>query len=177
MNYCNHCGSNHLQFEIPKDDHRPRYQCTHCSTIHYENPNMIVGCIATFENKILLAKRGIEPRLGYWNLPCGFLENDETVEDGAIREVLEETGLDAQIEYLSVVYSVIPSQQVYLIFKAKLKNANYILTKESTEIEFFSPDDIPWDEIAFSSNVYALKSYIKNPEMKVVHLGSYSKTS
>lgn len=134
---------------------------------------MIVGCIATFDGKILLARRGIEPRKGFWNLPCGFLEFDETIEDGAKREVLEETGLEVEIEHLKVVYSVIPSQQVYLIFKALLHSNRYVLTNESIEIELFEPSHIPWDELAFSSNVFALKAYLENPQSKVVHLGSY----
>lgn len=174
MNYCPHCGSDQLKREIPKDDHRLRTVCSNCSTIHYSNPLMVTGCLVLHEGKILLAKRGIEPRKGMWNLPCGFLENGEAVEDGAIREVMEETGIEVKIEKLHSIYSVLPAEQVYAIFKADAVNDKYTLTPESTEIQFFDPLEIPWEEIAFSANVHALQTYLDSPDFEGVHLGSYS---
>ena len=82
MNFCSNCGSSQLRFEIPGGDHYKRHICSDCDTIHYSNPNMIVGCIVEYDGKIVLARRGIEPRLGFWNLPCGFMENNETAEEG-----------------------------------------------------------------------------------------------
>lgn len=162
MNYCSNCGSSNIEFIIPKGDNRPRYYCPDCGMIHYINPNMVVGCIPIYEGKIMLAKRGIEPRLGYWNLPCGFLELDEDVKTGAIREVKEETGIDVTINYLHTVYSVLKSNQVYLIFKAEMQHKEFTLTEESTAIKLFALDEIPWDEIAFSANLFALKKLIED---------------
>lgn len=176
MNYCSRCGSDQLEQITPSGDHRPRTVCRSCNAVHYSNPLMVVGCLVVHKGKILLAKRGIEPRKGYWNLPCGFMENGETAEQGALREVEEETGLVVTIERLHSVFSVVHANQVYLIFRAQSPSTDYTLTPESTEIGFFDPDDIPWDEIAFSSNYHALKSYLDSPLSDNVHLGSYKKT-
>lgn len=173
MNYCPNCGSNALETRIPEGDHRPRQVCSNCNTIHYSNPLMVVGCLVVNDGKVLLARRGIEPRKGFWNLPCGFMENDETTEVGALREVLEETGLSVEIQHLHTVYSVVPANQVYIIYKAKATNTSYTLTPESTEISFFAPEDIPWDEIAFTANMHALKAFVENPDSTDVHLGSH----
>ncbi|KAB2814417.1 NUDIX hydrolase [Phaeocystidibacter luteus] len=173
MNYCPNCGSDRLKRLIPEGDHRLREVCENCGTIHYSNPLMVVGCLVTLDGKVLLAKRGIEPRKGYWNLPCGFMENKETAEVGALREVEEETGLFVTIERLHSVFSVVHANQVYLIFKAEAAGDDFTLTPESTEIEFFEPDEIPWGEIAFSSNEHALRSYLDSPTSSTVHLGSY----
>ncbi|NVK28725.1 MAG: NUDIX hydrolase [Flavobacteriia bacterium] len=173
MNYCPNCGSDKLENLIPDGDHRLREVCQKCGTVHYSNPLMVVGCLVTHGDKILLAKRGIEPRKGYWNLPCGFMENHETAEEGALREVEEETGLTVTIEKLHSVFSVVHANQVYLIFKAESPRTDFTLTPESIEIEFFEPSEIPWDDIAFSSNEHALRSYLDSPASTTVHLGSY----
>jgi len=175
MNFCPKCGSDKLVKEIPKHDFELRWVCQNCNTIHYQNPIMVVGCIVLHEGKILLAKRGISPRKGKWNLPCGFLEMNETAKNGAIREVKEETGIDVKVERLHTVYDVLPAGQVYLIFLASAKHTNYTLTHESTEIAFFDSGEIPWSEIAFSANVFALKKYIEHgisPNQNV-HLGTH----
>ncbi len=161
MNYCSHCGSSNLETKIPEGDHLPRIVCENCETIHYLNPRTIVGClILNDKNEVMLCRRGIEPRLGFWNLPAGFLENNEGVEEGALREVLEETGATVKLKGLHTIYNVIKAQQVYLIFEASMLDDHYELTPESTEIKFFAQSEIPWDEIAFSSNVFALNHWI-----------------
>lgn len=175
MNFCNNCGSEELEFVIPPSDHKQRYCCLNCKVIHYKNPLLVVGCIVHYEGKIVLARRGIEPKKSYWNLPCGFMENDETAEEGALREVEEETGLKVNIQSLHTVYSLPKSNQVYLIFSAIAQNNNYHLTEESTEIKFFEEKDIPWSEIAFSSNTFALEKYFQN-DLKTassVHIGHH----
>ncbi len=177
MNYCSHCGSDKLETLLPVGDHRPRIVCSSCRTVHYQNPLAVVGCLIIDNGEVLLAKRGIEPRKGYWNLPAGFMENDETVEQGAMREVEEETGLGVSIDRLHSVFSVVHANQVYLIFRASTSSRDFKLTPESTEIKFFKPNEIPWDEIAFSSNSHALKSYFGNPDSDKVHLGSYIRRS
>ncbi len=176
MNYCSNCGSDALTFKIPEGDHFPRFVCPDCDTIHYTNPNMVVGCVIIKDEKILLAKRGIEPRLGFWNLPCGFLENDETIQQGAKREVYEETGAVVELDNLHAVYNLPHANQVYLIFKATITDGKLQTTLESTEIEFFAADEIPWDEIAFSSNSFAIKKYFDHGwEDKTTHIGSFFK--
>jgi ADP-ribose pyrophosphatase YjhB (NUDIX family) len=161
MNYCSHCGSKKLQHKIPEGDNRLRYVCRDCKTIHYQNPNVVVGCLPVYKEKILLAKRAIEPRKGLWNLPCGFLENEETVEEGALRETLEETGVEVQLKYLHTVYNLPHAQQVYLIFLAEMNNLNFHPTPESEEVRLFHPDEIPWKEMAFSSSAFAIKKYLQ----------------
>lgn len=174
MNFCSNCGSNNLAFRIPPGDHRHRFICNNCETIHYSNPNMVVGCLVLHNDKILLAKRGIEPRKDFWNLPCGFLENDETVEEGALREVKEETGLDVELGELFVVYSLTKSNQIYLIFLAQARNTNFSLNEESIEIKFFAKEEIPWDDIAFSSNTFALEKFLESDGQNfTVSLGRY----
>lgn len=173
MNYCSNCGSKQLTSTIPDGDHRLRIVCESCDTIHYQNPLIVVGCLIEHEGKILLAKRGIEPRKGFWNLPAGFMENGETAEEGALREVEEETGMSVTIDRLHSVFSVVHANQVYLIFKATASSNEYTLTPESVEIEFFEPESIPWGDVAFSSNTHALKAFLQNPDSSEVHLGSY----
>ena len=97
MKYCSNCGSSNLEFKIPEDDNRKRYCCNDCDTIFYTNPNLVVGTLSTFDNKILIAKRSIHPRKDKWTLPAGFLENAETMQAGALRETLEETQARAEI--------------------------------------------------------------------------------
>ncbi|QNR23934.1 NUDIX hydrolase [Croceimicrobium hydrocarbonivorans] len=161
MNYCSHCGSDHFKRKIPADDQVKRIVCENCGTIHYENPRTIVGClILNDKNEIMLCRRGIEPQLGLWNLPAGFLENDEAVDSGALREVFEETRAEVEIIKLHSIYNLLKAQQVYLFFRAKMLKDHYELTPESTEIQFFPADQIPWKEIAFSSNVHALEHWI-----------------
>jgi len=166
MNYCSHCGSDKIVKEIPKDDHRLRLVCKSCDHIYYENPRIVVGTIPVFENKILLAKRGIEPEKGKWNLPAGFLEMNETTEEGAIRETMEETSAEIGDISIHTIFQS-DSNYIYFIFLANLKNDKINTTAESTEVKFFNPDEIPWEELAFTANEFALKSYLStdnNPD-------------
>jgi ADP-ribose pyrophosphatase YjhB (NUDIX family) len=161
MNYCNQCGAG-LRSEIPEGDDRLRYVCTSCEWIHYENPRIIVGCLPVWEEEILLCRRSIEPRRGYWTLPCGFMENGERVEDGALRETLEEANARVEIENLHTLYSVVHVNQVYLIFLARLVDLEFFPGYESLETVLFKHDQIPWEEIAFSSVRFCLENYVKD---------------
>lgn len=163
MNYCSDCGSNKIVKEIPEFDHRLRYVCKSCDKIYYENPRIVVGTIPIFENKILLAKRGIEPQQGKWNLPAGFLEMDETSKEGAIRETIEETGAEILDLTIHTVFQS-DSNHLYILYLANLKSNKFITTPESTEIKFFDSDDIPWEELAFTSNEFALKAIISKDD-------------
>lgn len=160
MNYCSNCGSDKLENKIPENDHRHRLVCKECNYIFYDNPQIVVGSIPVFNNKILLAKRGIEPQKGKWNIPAGFLEKGESLEYGAKRETIEETSCEiANISTQSIYYS--KSHHLYIFYISELKSDKFETNFESPEINFFSFDEIPWDELAFDSNLYALKSYFK----------------
>jgi ADP-ribose pyrophosphatase YjhB (NUDIX family) len=174
MNFCSHCASR-VVFKTIENDHLPRFVCETCDTIHYQNPRVIVGCIPIWEDKIMLCRRGIEPQLGFWNIPGGFLENGENVEDGAAREALEEAGLHLRIEHLQSVFTVPKANQVHLHFLATILKPEWHLTTETTEIQLFTPEEIPWHDVAFQSNEFALKSYIADREAneKRTNLGSF----
>ena len=119
MKFCSNCGEQVIQ-RIPEGDSRPRYVCEHCDTIHYQNPNIVAGVVPVWGEKVLLCRRAIEPRLGYWTLPAGFMENGESVEQAARRETLEEAC--AQVEDLQL-YSMIDVphiNQVHIFYRANL---------------------------------------------------------
>lgn len=176
MNYCSTCGSKNLEKTVPEGDNRLRIVCSNCGQIHYQNPNMVVGCLPVYKGKILLARRDIEPRKGLWNLPCGFLENEETVEEGAIREVMEETGAEVRLLHLHTVYNLPNAQQVYLIFLAEMTSADFLeITSESSEVGLFDPEEIPWKEMAFSSSAFAIERYLANKHTTQTHFGTYYK--
>lgn len=175
MNFCSNCGSNQIQLEIPEGDNRLRYCCPDCDTIHYQNPNMVVGCLIDFEGKILLGRRAIEPRAGYWGLPAGFLENGESVEDGAVRETVEEVGLAPEIIRLHCVYSIPRINQIYVFFLAKVNDPTLNLGPETLEADYFLPENIPFEQIAFPSSVFAINKYLEyrgknHPE---AHIGGW----
>ncbi|MEH0155142.1 NUDIX hydrolase [Limibacter armeniacum] len=174
MNFCSHCGSQEIRFEIPADDTFMRHICSNCGTIHYQNPKMVVGCLPLYKGKVLMARRAIEPRLGLWNLPAGFMENGEKAEEGAIREVWEETEAKVKIDRLHALYSLPQFNQVYLHFIGELESDQFAKrTSESLEVKLFDFDEIPWDEIAFESSTFALKKYLKNPDSEKVHIGYF----
>ena len=128
MKFCSNC-SHPLVERIPEGDHRNRFVCLHCDTIHYQNPKIVAGATVEWQDKILLCKRGIEPRYGLWTLPAGFMENHETTEQAAIRETLEETCAKISIHGLYSLYSIPHISQVYMFFRAAL--AEPVLTPEA----------------------------------------------
>lgn len=174
MNYCSNCGEK-VSFGHIEVDPLPRFYCTHCGEIHYQNPRVIIGCLPIWEDKVMLCKRGIEPQFGLWNLPGGFMENGENTETGALREVFEETGAHVRILHLHSVYSVVPVNQVHLHYLAAMSDLNYQLTPESTDIQMFAEAEIPWRDIAFTSNLFALKKYFEHRKNNptAVHSGAY----
>jgi ADP-ribose pyrophosphatase YjhB (NUDIX family) len=143
--------------------------------IHYQNPRIIVGCLPIWADKVMLCRRGIEPQYGLWNIPGGFMENDESVEDGALREMMEETFAPVRLIGLHSVFSVLPVNQVHLHFLVEVLNPNnFKLTPETTEIQFFTEGDINWKDIAFASNTFALRQYFEDQKqgLQRVHRGS-----
>lgn len=161
MNYCSNCGKT-VTYQTPPGDTHNRFICTSCDTIHYQNPRMVVGCLPVWQDKILICKRAIEPRFGLWTLPAGFMENNETVEEGAIRETREEAGAEVTIDYLHTLYSLPQVNQVYAIFLARMTSEKFHPGEESSACKLISPDEIPWDKLAFSAIRFCLKSYTEN---------------
>jgi ADP-ribose pyrophosphatase YjhB (NUDIX family) len=163
MKFCSDCGSE-VEFKIPDDDNRPRYVCTSCKTIHYQNPNIVAGTLPIYENKILLCKRAIEPRYGYWTLPAGFMENQETTVEAACRETLEEADAQVQNLRLYTVISVPQIDQVHIYFLADLVDGKFGVGPESLECQLFAEENIPWDDISFPTVKKTLKLYLKDKQ-------------
>jgi ADP-ribose pyrophosphatase YjhB (NUDIX family) len=138
--------------------------------IFYENPKLVSGCLLTWKDKILLCKRATEPRSGYWTLPAGFLENNETVEEGALRETMEEAGAKSNNIKLFLMCNLPNISQVYMIYHGDLINGKFSAGIESEEVKLFSQDQIPWDNLAFSVILKAIKLYyqdLKNGNMNI----------
>ena len=161
MNFCSNCGDS-VKFCTPAGDDRPRYLCESCGTIHYENPKIVVGCIPEKDKKILLCRRAIEPRSGKWTLPAGYLENGETVAQGAQRETLEEAGANIKIVAPYALFNICYVNQIYLMFRARLIDENFKAGSESTEVRLFLEEDIPWDQIAFTVIEKSLQLYFQD---------------
>ncbi len=128
MKFCSHCGNPNLQFSIPEGDNRPRYWCPDCETIHYQNPKIVVGAVPMWQGKVLLCKRSIEPRKGYWTLPAGYMENGETLQEGAARETWEEACATVAIGDLYTVFNLPHINQVYVLFSVTWKTAKRAAT-------------------------------------------------
>ncbi len=168
MKYCSNCSAT-VELLIPEGDSLPRYVCTTCNIIHYQNPKMVVGCIPEWEDKILLCRRAIEPRRGWWTLPAGFMENNETLEQAAARETLEEANARVEIGDLYAVYSLPHISQVYVLFRARLLDLDFKPGIESLEVKLLAENEVPWEEMAFRVIHDPLKQYFK--ERKLGKLG------
>jgi ADP-ribose pyrophosphatase YjhB (NUDIX family) len=158
MKYCSACGAA-VELRVPADDNRARHICTACGIIHYQNPRMVIGSIPEWEDKILLCRRAIEPRYGYWTLPGGFMENGESAGGAAIRETLEEANARIEIIDLYSMYSLPYIDQVHMLFRARLLDLNFGPGSESLEVRLFAEDEIPWTELAFRPIRYSLEHY------------------
>jgi ADP-ribose pyrophosphatase YjhB (NUDIX family) len=152
MKFCSACAAP-LIVQIPPDDTRERFVCPACGMIHYQNPKLVVGSIPVWERdgnvQILLCKRAIEPRYGYWTLPAGFMENNETTSQAAQRETVEEAGANIALHELFSILNVPHVHQVHLFYRATLLDLNFAAGTESLEVGLFSESDIPWDDLAF----------------------------
>ena len=158
MKFCSDCGAA-VSLKIPAGDSLPRHVCDACATIHYQNPKMIVGCIAEWENRILLCRRAIEPRMGLWTVPAGFMENGETTAQGASRETLEEANARVEVGPLYAMYNIPHINQVYILFRARLLDLDFSAGAESLEVKLFDEADIPWEQIAFATVRNTLTHY------------------
>ncbi len=144
MKFCNQCGAP-VRLRVPEGDTLPRYVCEACGTIHYQNPRLVVGCVPEHEGRILLCRRAIEPRRGYWTVPAGFLENGETLQQAAARESLEEALAQVTVGSLLSVVHVLHAEQVHVFFRASLPAARY-----------------GWNDIAFPSTDFTLRRYLED---------------
>ena len=161
MKFCGNCGAA-VSLRIPEGDHLPRYVCEACGTIHYRNPRLVVGCVPEHAGRILLCRRAIEPRRGYWTVPAGFMENGETLQEAAARETREEALAEVEIESLLSVVHVLHAEQVHVFFRAALPEARFGAGVESLEVELFAPEAIPWNDIAFPSTDFTLRRYLED---------------
>ncbi|WP_339854162.1 NUDIX hydrolase [uncultured Nisaea sp.] len=144
---------------VPEGDERERLVCTDCGFINYINPKIVVGAVVTWEDKFLLCKRAIEPRIGYWTLPAGFMEEGESTQDGAAREAWEEANARIEIGPLLGVYNIPRISQVQMIYRARLLSPDVSPGIESEDVGLFTWDEIPWDEIAFPTVHWAFAHY------------------
>lgn len=151
-----------FQPQVPSGDNVERMVCSQCDWIHYENPRVIVTGFCIFEDQILLARRAIAPRRGYWTLPGGFMEIGESMQQGACREVREEASAIARAEALLATYAIARIGQVHMVYLAKLDTPDHSPGEESLETRLFplTRDALPWDELAFPVNEWALRDYL-----------------
>lgn len=161
MKYCSECGAP-VALRVPPGDNLPRHVCDACGTIHYQNPRLVVGCVPEHAGRILLCRRAIEPRLGFWTVPAGFMENGETLQQAAARESHEEALAHVDIGSLLAVVHVLHARQVHVFFRAVLRTAEYGAGPESLEVTLVAPADIPWSELAFPSTEFALRHYLED---------------
>jgi len=148
LKFCSQCG-NTLAHRIPENDNRLRYICDHCHTVHYQNPRMVVGCLPIWQDKVLLCRRAIEPRKGFWTLPAGFMENGETTQAGALRETWEEAEANVDNVELYRLFDLPHIDQVYIFYRAELVEGKFGIGAESLETRLFAENEIPWRELAF----------------------------
>ena len=141
---------------VPPGDNRERAVCSDCGYIVYDNPKIVVGSVVRHGARYLLCRRAIEPRTGYWTLPAGYLELNETTEDGAVREAWEEARARIRIEGLLAIYNIPRLSQVQLIYRARLIGEAFAPGPESQAVELFGWDDIPWRDLAFPSVRWSL---------------------
>ncbi|QJD89451.1 NUDIX hydrolase [Duganella dendranthematis] len=175
MKFCSECASP-VSLSIPAGDNRPRYVCSQCATIHYQNPKMVLGSIPVWERdgelKVLLCKRAIEPRHGYWTLPAGFMENNETTGEAAIRETEEEAGANIKLGNLFSLLNVARVHQVHMFYLAELLDLDFAPGEESLDVRLFTESEIPWDDLAFPTIRTTLELFFAD-RVKIREGGGY----
>ena len=168
MKFCSTCG-HEVIVAIPPGDNLPRFVCESCGTIHYQNPRLVIGCIAEWQGRILLCRRAIEPRKGFWTLPAGFMENGETTEQAALRETAEEALAEVEAPVPFALVNVPHVSQVHLMFRGRLKDGRHGPGDETLETALLEEREIPWSEISFPSVHIALERFLEDR-----HKGSFS---
>jgi ADP-ribose pyrophosphatase YjhB (NUDIX family) len=161
LNYCSRCGAG-LSFGPAAGEHRERLRCAACGFIAYVNPRLVVSTLPSTEaGEVILLRRGIEPGYGSWAQPGGFLEIDETVREGAVRETLEETGLIVEPTDIVGLYTRAQAAIVVVAFEARIVGGSYRLCEETLEIAAFGAESIPWQDIAFDTTTLALRDWVR----------------
>jgi len=161
MNFCSNCGAK-VALRVPPGDSIPRHVCDQCGTIHYRNPLMVVGTIPEWEDRILLCRRAIEPRHGFWTLPAGFMELGETTAQAALRETLEEARARVELGEAFSLLSVPHVNQVHLFYRARLPEQEFSAGEETLEVRLFGESEIPWDTLAFRTISTTLKHFFSD---------------
>ena len=161
LKFCSNCAAP-VAHRVPPGDNKLRYVCDNCGEIHYQNPKLVVGCVPEWEGRVLLCRRAIEPRYGYWTLPAGFMENDETTGEGALRETLEEAGAHIELGDAFTLISVPHVNQAHLFYRARLTDLTFAPGEESLEVALFEEAAIPWKEIAFRTVGITLKRWFED---------------
>ncbi len=155
---------------VPDGDDRARLVCPDCGFISYENPKVVVGAVCVWQDRVLLCRRAIEPRRGYWTIPAGYLELNETMTEGAAREVWEEAGAHVTVAGLVGIYEIPHISQLYVIHRAVMDSPDFQAGPESEAVELVDWSDIPWDDIAFPSITWALRQYREDiPPVVTLH--------
>lgn len=177
MKFCSTCGSE-IERKIPDGDNRLRHMCVQCGAIHYQNPNIVTGCLVEQDDGVLMCKRAIEPRKGLWTLPAGFLENDETTIDAAVRETWEEAKARVEVVDLFTLFNLPHVNQVYVMFRARFLEPDYGPGEESLEVEMIRETDIPWEDMAFPVISETLKLFFEDKKRGnfKVHTGDMIRT-
>ena len=158
MKFCANCGAAVVQ-RVPPGDSLPRWVCDSCGEIHYQNPKLVVGTIPEHEGRLLLCRRAIEPRYGYWTLPAGFMENDESTSQAALRETQEEAGANIEMGAPITLISEPRVNQLHLYYRARLRNLEFKPGEETLEVAMMEEGEIPWKEIAFRTVGLTLKHW------------------
>jgi len=161
MKFCSECGKT-VVHRIPEGDNLPRFICDHCDIIHYQNPKLVVGCLPVWNEQILLCKRAIAPSYGLWTLPAGFMENQESLEEAALRESREEANANLDIQNIYSVISLPHINQIYVLYRAKLLDLDFYAGPESLDVQLFNEEDIPWEQLAFKTIERTLKQYFED---------------
>lgn len=165
MKFCSECA-HPVSLLIPPSDNRLRYVCSQCGIIHYQNPKMVIGSIPVWESdgetRVLLCRRAIEPRHGYWTLPAGFMENNESTAEAAARETLEEANARIELHPLFSLLNVPHAHQVHMFYRARLLDLNYSAGIESLEVDLFSEAEIPWADLAFRTVEHTLRFFFSD---------------
>jgi ADP-ribose pyrophosphatase YjhB (NUDIX family) len=167
MKFCSTCGHT-VERRVPSGEDRERWVCSDCGTIHYENPRMVVGCIIEQGRDILLCKRAIQPRYGYWTVPAGFLELGESTVQGAIRETLEEAGARVEVIAPYAHFDIPYIGQAYIFYRARMLGPEFSAGTESLEVKWVPPEEMPWNDLAFPVVRVSLELHAED-----VRLGRY----
>ncbi|WP_299521725.1 NUDIX domain-containing protein [Winogradskyella sp.] len=161
IKYCSRCGSKIEQIEIDSAGHM-HHICLRCDAVFYDNPKIIVNTLIECNNKILLCKRAVKPKIGFWTLPGGYMESNETTDGAAIRETKEETGVDVKNLQLYALFNCPAINQVYFIFRGHVHNENTCTSEETSEVKYFSECDIPWENLSYGLMRQVLDWYFQD---------------